>query len=59
METKNYNDQNLKKPYQVKLSKLTAPDRIFRDNFKSDLQNLPKYSKEEFISKFPHDLLIK
>lgn len=59
VETKNYNDQNLKKPYQVKLSKLTAPDRIFRDNFKSEVQNLPKYSKEEFISKFPHDLFDK
>ncbi|WP_126651472.1 alpha-2-macroglobulin family protein [Chryseobacterium aureum] len=59
VETKNYNDQNLKKTYQVKLSKLTAPDRIFRDNFKSDVQNLPKYSKEEFISKFPHDLFDK
>ncbi|KAB1231428.1 alpha-2-macroglobulin family protein [Chryseobacterium viscerum] len=59
VETKNYNEQNLKKPYQVKLSKLTAPDRIFRDNFKSDVQNLPKYSKEEFISKFPHDLFDK
>ncbi|PRB06137.1 hypothetical protein CQ046_02925 [Chryseobacterium sp. MYb7] len=59
VETKNYNDQNLKKAYQVKLSKLTAPDRIFRDNFKSDVQNLPKYSKEEFISKFPHDLFDK
>lgn len=59
VETKNYNDQNLKKTYQVKLSKLIAPDRIFRDNFKSDVQNLPKYSKEEFISKFPHDLFDK
>lgn len=59
VETKNYNDQNLKKPYQVKLSKLTAPDRILRDNFKSEVQNLPKYSKEEFISKFPHDLFDK
>ncbi|PWN58496.1 alpha-2-macroglobulin family protein [Chryseobacterium viscerum] len=59
VETKNYNEQNLKKPYQVKLSKLTASDRIFRDNFKSDVQNLPKYSKEEFISKFPHDLFDK
>ena len=59
VETKNYNEQHLKKPYQVKLSKLTAPDRIFRDNFKSDVQNLPKYSKEEFISKFPHDLFDK
>lgn len=59
VETKNYNEQNLKKTYQVKLSKLTAPDRIFRENFKSDVQNLPKYSKEEFISKFPHDLFDK
>ena len=59
VETKNYNEQNLKKSYQVKLSKLNAPDRIFRDNFKSEVQNLPKYSKEEFISKFPHDLFDK
>jgi uncharacterized protein YfaS (alpha-2-macroglobulin family) len=59
VETKNYNEQSLKKPYQVKLSKLSAPDRIFRGNFKSDIQNLPKYSKEEFISKFPHDLFDK
>ncbi|MBD3905365.1 MG2 domain-containing protein [Chryseobacterium sp. Ch-15] len=56
VETKNYNDQNLKKSYQVKLSKLETPNRIFRDNFKTEVQNLPKFSKEEFISKFPHDL---
>ncbi len=55
VETKNYNEQNLKKSYQVKLSKLETPDRIFRDNFKSEVQNLPQLSKEEFISKFPHD----
>lgn len=55
VETKNYNEQVLKKAYQVKLSKLTAPDRIFRDNFNAEVQDLPKYSKEEFISKFPHD----
>lgn len=59
VETKNYNEQNLKKSYQVKLSKLAAPDRIFRSNFKSEVQDLPKYSKEEFISKFPHDLFDK
>ncbi|WP_160137536.1 alpha-2-macroglobulin family protein [Chryseobacterium sp. c4a] len=59
VETKNYNEQNLKKSYQVKLSKLAAPDRIFRDNFKSEVQNLPQYSKAEFISKFPHDLFDK
>ncbi|WP_106915388.1 alpha-2-macroglobulin family protein [Chryseobacterium aurantiacum] len=59
VETKNYNEQNLKKSYQVKLSKLAAPDRIFRNNFKSEVQNLPKYSKDEFISKFPHDMFDK
>ncbi|MFP3591306.1 alpha-2-macroglobulin family protein [Chryseobacterium sp. SIMBA_038] len=59
VETKNYNEQDLKKSYQVKLSKLNAPNRIFRDNFKSEIQDLPKYSKEEFINKFPHDLFDK
>ncbi|MCX8523938.1 MG2 domain-containing protein [Chryseobacterium formosus] len=59
VETKNYNEQNLKKSYQVKLSKLEAPQRIFRDNFKDEVQNLPKLSKEEFISRFPHDLYDK
>ena len=59
VETQNYNDQNLKKSYQVKLSKLETPNRIFRDNFKTEVQNLPKFSKEEFISKFPHDLYDK
>ncbi|MFZ4929340.1 alpha-2-macroglobulin family protein [Chryseobacterium sp. Mn2064] len=59
VETKNYNEQLLKKAYQVKLSKLTAPDRVFRNNFKLEVQNLPKYSKEEFINKFPHDLFDK
>ncbi|SMP11701.1 alpha-2-macroglobulin family protein [Chryseobacterium profundimaris] len=59
VETKNYNEQNLKKSYQVKLSKLQAPERIFRNNFKSEIQDLPKYAKAEFISKFPHDLYDK
>ncbi|MDV7698644.1 MG2 domain-containing protein [Chryseobacterium soli] len=59
VETKNYNEQDLKKTYQAKLSKLETPNRIFRDNFKAEVQNLPKYSKEEFISKFPHDIFDK
>lgn len=59
VETKNYNEQNLKKSYQVKLSKLETPNRIFRDNFKTEVQNLPKFSREEFISKFPYDLYDK
>jgi uncharacterized protein YfaS (alpha-2-macroglobulin family) len=59
VETKNYNEQALKKSYQVKLSKLESPDRIFRNNFKSEVQDLPKFSKEEFINKFPHDFYDK
>lgn len=59
VETKNYNEQNLKKSYQVKLSKLETPDRIFRSNFENEVQNLPKFSKEEFTKKFPHDLYDK
>lgn len=59
VETKNYNEQSLKKSYQVKLSKLHAPDRIFRSNFQDAVQDLPAFSKEEFIRKFPHDLYDK
>ncbi|WP_292008436.1 alpha-2-macroglobulin family protein [Chryseobacterium sp.] len=55
VETKNYNDQDLQKSYQVKLSKLEAPDRIFRDNFQMAVQDLPQFSKSEFVNKFPHD----
>jgi len=59
VEPKNYNGQILKKSYQIKLSKLQSPDRIFRNNFNSEVQDLPKFSKEEFIGKFPHDLYDK
>ncbi len=55
VETKNYNDQNFNKPYQVKLSKLLPAERIFRSNFQNEIQDLPKLSKQEFIQKFPHD----
>ena len=55
VETKNYSDQKLKKTYQVKLSKLSEPDRLLRDNFQTQIQNTPQLSKAEFISKFPHD----
>ena len=55
VETKNYNEQNLKKSYQVKLSKLDPPKRVFRDNFKEEIQDLPKFSESEFVQKFPHD----
>lgn len=59
VETKNYNDQNLKKSYQVKLSKLIPEERIFRKNFENEIQDLPKFSKTEFIQKFPHDYFSK
>ncbi|QDP86482.1 hypothetical protein FNJ88_13310 [Chryseobacterium sp. SNU WT5] len=59
VETKNYNDQNLKKPYQVKLSKLQPKERVFRSNFETEIQDLPKFSKEEFVQKFPHDYFSK
>ena len=59
VETKNYNKQVLKKPYQVRLSKLVSQDRIFRNNFRSEVQDLPQFSKQEFISRFPHDLYDK
>ena len=59
VETKNYNDQNLKKSYQVKLSKLQPKERVFRTNFENQIQDLPKFSKTEFIQKFPHDYFSK
>lgn len=55
VETKNYSGQNLKKSYSVKLSQLEAPKRVFRDNFREEIQDLPKLSREEFIRKFPND----
>lgn len=55
VETKNYNDQVIRKPYHLKLEKLEIPERIFRSNFASAVQNTPILSKKEFISKFPHD----
>ncbi|ATL75908.1 hypothetical protein IQ37_13750 [Chryseobacterium piperi] len=59
VETKNYNEQNLKKSYQAKLSKLQTPDRIFRKNFENAVQDMPQLTKDQFISKFPHDLFDK
>ncbi len=59
VETKNYNEHNLKKSYNVKLAKLQEPQRIFRDNFKSKIQDLPQLSESEFIQKFPHDFFDK
>ena len=59
VETKNYNEQNLQKSYNVKLTKLLEPQRILRDNFKSKVQDLPQLSESEFIQKFPHDFFDK
>jgi len=55
VETKNYNDQNLQKSYHVKLEKLEEPNRVFRNNFSSEIQDSPVLTKEDFIKKFPHD----
>lgn len=55
VETKNYNDQILNKSFQAKLVKLKEPERIFRKNFESEIQDLPKFSKDVYFSKFPHD----
>ncbi len=59
VDTKNYNEQDLKKSFHVKLAKLQEPKRIFRDNFKSKIQDLPQLSESEFIQKFPHDFFDK
>lgn len=55
VESFNYNDVALDKSYKVKLVQLKQPERIFRNNFKNNIQNLPKMGKEEFLGKFPHD----
>jgi hypothetical protein len=59
VETKNYNDQILKKSYTAKLSKLEEPKRIFRNNFENEIQDLPVLSKETFVQKFPNDYFDK
>lgn len=59
VEAKNYNDQNLKKSFQVKLSQIRPDERIYRDNFKSAVQDLPQLSKADFVAKFPHDYFDK
>lgn len=59
VETKNYNDQILKKSYTAKLSKLSPQERVFRTNFESEIQNAPFFSKEVFVQKFPHDYFEK
>ncbi|MEN4760968.1 MG2 domain-containing protein [Chryseobacterium sp. C39-AII1] len=55
VSTFNYNGIALDKSYKVKLIQLKQPERVLRNNFKKNIQDLPKLSKEEFLSKFPHD----
>lgn len=57
--TKNYDGQNLKKSYIAKLSSLKPEERIFRNNFESQIQDLPILSKETFVQKFPNDYFDK
>lgn len=59
VETKNYDGQNLKKSYTAKLSSLQPEERIFRNNFESQIQDLPVFSKETFVQKFPNDYFDK
>ncbi len=59
VETKNYDGQNLKKSYTAKLSSLKPEERIFRNNFESQIQDLPVFSKETFVQKFPNDYFDK
>lgn len=59
IQTKNYNDQNLKKSYHAKLSKFKPTDRIIRENFMNEIQDASIYSKAEFVQKFPHDYFDK
>jgi hypothetical protein len=42
-----------------KISKLEEPKRIFRNNFESQIQDLPVLSKETFVQKFPNDYFDK
>ncbi|MFC3158293.1 MG2 domain-containing protein [Chryseobacterium arachidis] len=55
VSTFNYNGIALDKSYKVKLIQLKQPERVLRNNFQNNVQDLPKFSKEEFLSKFPHD----
>lgn len=57
--TKNYDGQNLKKSYTAKLSSLQTEERIFRNNFESQIQDLPVLNKETFVQKFPNDYFDK
>jgi len=55
VKTKNYSDQDLDKTYHARLSKLETPSQIFRNTFRSKIQDMPLLSKEEFTADFPHD----
>ncbi len=59
VETKNYNDQPITKPYYVRLSKLKPGEKIFRSKFETKIQDTPLLSKEEFTAKFPYDYFDK
>lgn len=59
VETKNYNNQILKKSYTAKLSTIKPEERIFRNNFENQIQDFPVLSKEIFVQKFPNDYFDK
>lgn len=55
VEAKNYNNQIIKNPFTVKLSKLISPKKLYRSNFENEIQNDPMMSETDFNLKFPHD----
>ncbi|SHG06378.1 alpha-2-macroglobulin family protein [Chryseobacterium vrystaatense] len=55
----NYNGIPLQKNYKIKLVQLRQPKRVLRKNFQNNIQDLPAMSREEFLTKFPHDIYDK
>ncbi|MDL1913447.1 MAG: hypothetical protein FDW93_02845 [Bergeyella sp.] len=52
---RNYNEEELNKPYHVNLSLLKGPERVYRENFSAVIQDLPILSRKVFEEKFPRD----
>lgn len=59
VDVKSYSDEVLDKSYLVTLEKLKTPSRVLRPSFDNRVQDLPVYSKEEFLKKLPYDYFEK
>ncbi|MHA6697449.1 alpha-2-macroglobulin family protein [Chryseobacterium sp. A321] len=55
VQVKNYSDQDLERSYLAKLEMLEGPLRLYRDQYKPYVQDLPTLSYEDFAKKFPFD----